>query len=122
MPPVGKSGAFTCTINSSTVTSLFSIKAITPSETSVKLCGAIFVAIPTAIPLAPFNRRFGIRVGSTVGSSNESSKFKLKSTVSLSISASISSAILRKRASVYRIAAGLSPSTDPKLPCPSTRG
>jgi len=36
--------------------------------------------------------------------------------------ASISSASLVRRTSVYRIAAALSPSIDPKLPCPSTSG
>ncbi len=45
-----------------------------------------------------------------------------KSTVSLSMSASISWAILSKRISVYRMAAALSPSTDPKLPWPSISG
>ena len=89
---------------------------------SERLCGGILVAIPTAIPDAPFTRRFGIRVGRTEGSVRESSKFGLKSTVSFSISASISSAIFLSLASVYLIAAGLSPSTDPKFPCPSTRG
>ena len=42
--------------------------------TSDKLCGGIFVAIPTAIPLAPLTKRFGTLVGITTGSLNESSK------------------------------------------------
>ena len=47
-----------------------------PFITSVKLCGAMFVAIPTAIPEAPFTNKFGIRVaGKTVGSYKVSSKF-----------------------------------------------
>ena len=91
-----------------------------PSITSVKLCGGILVAIPTAIPEVPFINKLGTRVGKTVGSFKVSSKFNCRSTVSLSISAIKSSEILRIRASVYLIAAGLSPSTDPKLPCPST--
>ena len=76
----------------------------------------MFVAIPTAIPAAPLTSKFGIRVGSTVGSSSESSKFGEKSTVSLSKSDNNSSAALLRRASVYLIAAGLSPSTEPKFP------
>ena len=71
-----------------------------PSITSVKLWGAMLVAIPTAIPEAPFNNKAGILVGNTVGSWSVSSKFKLKSTVSLSISANISSAIFCSLASV----------------------
>ena len=57
--------------------SLFSIYAIVPLITSVKLCGAILVAIPTAIPEPPLTNKFGIRVGKTVGSYNVSSKFNL---------------------------------------------
>ena len=47
--------------------------ATVPSITSVRLCGGILVAIPTAIPLAPFTNKFGILVGKTVGSIMESS-------------------------------------------------
>ena len=50
-----------------------SIKAVseleTPLETTPKrLCGGIFVAIPTAIPALPLTKRFGRREGKTVGS------------------------------------------------------
>ncbi len=76
----------------------------------------MFVAIPTAIPVVPFTRRFGNLAGSTVGSFSVSSKLGMKSTVSLSISAIISIEILESLASVYRMAAAPSPSTDPKLP------
>jgi hypothetical protein len=38
------------------------------SQTSPRLCGGIFVAMPTAMPSAPFTRRFGNFAGSTVGS------------------------------------------------------
>jgi hypothetical protein len=41
--------------------------------TSVKLCGGMFVAIPTAMPFAPLTIRFGMRVGSTAGSTVDSS-------------------------------------------------
>ena len=38
------------------------------SQTSLRLCGGILVAIPTAIPSDPLTRRFGNFDGSTVGS------------------------------------------------------
>ena len=71
------------------------------------------VAIPTAIPEPPFIKRLGILVGKTTGSSRVSSKFNCLSTVFLSISANKSSDIFCILASVYLIAAGLSPSIDP---------
>ena len=58
--------------------------------------------------------------GRTDGSHRDSSKFLTMSTVSFSISARRSDAILLRRASVYLMAAAESPSTEPKLPCPST--
>ena len=76
----------------------------------------MFVAIPTAIPVVPFTRRLGYLLGRTAGSFSVSSKFGVKSTVSFPISAVISIAIFVRRASVYRIAAAPSPSTDPKFP------
>ena len=59
-PPVGKSGPFITSIKSSSVTSSSSIIFIMPSITSFKLCGGIFVAIPTAIPDDPFTKSAGI--------------------------------------------------------------
>ena len=131
--PVGKSGPFTCSIYSS-----IEIEGIpdfsTPSSrirstcnriapaTSVRLCGGMRVAIPTAIPSLPLRSRFGKRAGRTDGSISESSKFGWKSTVFFSISSSMCFDILSRRLSVYRIAAGGSPSMEPKLPWPSTRG
>ena len=44
-----------------------------PSITSVRLWGAIFVAIPTAIPLDPLTSKFGNLDGKTVGSLSVSS-------------------------------------------------
>ena len=38
-----------------------------PFKTSLRLCGGIFVAIPTAIPEEPFTSKFGIFVGKTSG-------------------------------------------------------
>ena len=89
---------------------------------SVKLCGGIFVAIPTAIPITQFISKLGILVGRTVGSCFVVSKLSLKSTVSFSMSASINSANLVILASVYLYAAALSQSIEPKLPCPCTKG
>ena len=56
----------------------------------------------------------------TLGSVSESSKLFTMSTVSFSMSSIICSPILERRHSVYLMAAGESPSTDPKFPCPST--
>ena len=39
-----------------------------PSITSVRLCGGMLVAMPTAMPDEPLIRRFGTLAGSTVGS------------------------------------------------------
>ena len=89
-------------MRSSTVASGLSISMMSPSTTSVRLCGGMLVAMPTAMPDEPLTRRFGTRVGSTVGSRSDSSKFGMKSTVSLSMSARSSWAILASRASVYR--------------------
>ena len=71
--PVGKSGPFITSINSSIVVSGLSITFTIPSITSFKLCGGIFVAIPTAIPEEPFTNNAGILAGKTVGSCNLSS-------------------------------------------------
>ena len=83
---------------------------------SSRLWGGMRVAIPTAIPSLPLSRRFGRRAGRTVGSCSESSKFGWKATVSLSMSSSMWAAILPRRDSVYLIAAGGSPSMEPKFP------
>jgi len=69
-PPVGKSGPGTNFISCLVVAFGFSIKYFVAATTSLKLCGAIFVAIPTAIPVAPFTNRFGNAAGSTNGSAN----------------------------------------------------
>ena len=76
----------------------------------------MFVAIPTAIPLAPLSSRLGRRAGRTSGWLKESSKFGTMSTVSRSRSARSSREMGASRASVYLIAAGGSPSIEPKLP------
>ena len=117
---VGKSGPFIADIKSITSASGLSISIIVPSITSPKLWGGILVAIPTAIPDEPLTNKFGNLDGNTAGSFSSPSKFGIKSTVFLLISLSIWLAILFIFASVYLIAAALSPSTDPKLPWPST--
>ena len=40
---------------------------------SVRLCGGILVAMPTAMPVWPLTSRFGTLVGSTEGSDSDSS-------------------------------------------------
>ena len=83
----------------------------------------MLVAIPTAMPAEPFSSSCGIRAGSTVGSCWEPSKLSAKSTVSASMSSRRLSVVRAcNRDSVYRMAAGGSLSTEPKLPCPSIRG
>ena len=67
VPPVGKSGPDISLINSSIEIFGLLIKFMHPFKTSSKLCGGIFVAIPTAIPDDPFTRRLGILVGRTSG-------------------------------------------------------
>jgi len=72
-PPVGKSGPGKTSINSLVVTSGFSINRSIAATTSVRLCGGIFVAIPTAIPVVPLTNKLGKRAGKTTGSFSVSS-------------------------------------------------
>ena len=52
-----------------TSVAIFSIKfAIRPSITSPRLCGGMFVAIPTAMPVDPFTNKLGYLDGKTFGS------------------------------------------------------
>ncbi len=37
-------------------------------QISLRLCGGMFVAMPTAMPVLPLTSRFGTREGSTIGS------------------------------------------------------
>lgn len=50
-----------------------SISAMQALIDSLRLCGGMLVAMPTAIPAEPLTSRFGNRVGMTVGSSSFSS-------------------------------------------------
>ncbi len=91
MPAVGKSGPGMCCISSASVTSGSSSSARQALTTSVRLCGGMLVAMPTAMPVGAIDqqvrearrqhRRLGLR-------SRRSSA--TKSTVSLSMSASSS--------------------------------
>jgi len=72
-PPIGKSGPLIYLCSSNISKSGLSISAITALQISVKLCGGILVAIPTAIPEEPLISRLGIRAGNTSGSFRVSS-------------------------------------------------
>ena len=120
--PTPISGGFSGFLLSSPVSRITPICILIASVISLRLCGGIFVAMPTAIPSLPLSNRFGIPAGNTDGSFSESSKLGWKSTVFFSISARRLFANLSRRLSVYLIAAGGSPSILPKFPCPSTRG
>ena len=69
---VGKSGpgmrSMSASSSSSRVASGFSSAHSAPVETSRRLCGGMFVAMPTAMPTEPLTRRFGNRAGRTDGS------------------------------------------------------
>ena len=58
-PAVGKSGPLICFIKSFVSHSGLSISSTRPPTNSERLCGGIFVAIPTAIPSDPFTSKFG---------------------------------------------------------------
>ena len=49
------------------------MKATTASIVSRRLCGGMFVAMPTAMPDEPLTSRFGKRAGRTAGSWRDSS-------------------------------------------------
>ena len=65
---MGKSGAGTWAINSSTLHWGLSIRCSVALITSVMLWGGMRVAIPTAMPSEPLTSRFGKRAGRTSGS------------------------------------------------------
>ena len=69
-PPVGKSGPLTNESRSSPVASGFSMRCFTPLVISRRLCGGMFVVMPTAMPVAPLTSRFGSRAGRTSGCSS----------------------------------------------------
>ena len=67
-PPVGKSGPLTMVQRSSTEMRGLSMMATVASIISLRLCGGMFVVMPTAMPVEPFISRFGRAAGRTVGS------------------------------------------------------
>ena len=73
MPAVGKSGALTMLISDSMSISGSSSSANSAVQMSVRLCGGMLVAMPTAMPDEPLISRLGILVGSTSGSCSEPS-------------------------------------------------
>ena len=86
-------------------------------QTSLRLCGGMFVAMPTAIPDAPLTSRFGNCAGRTIGSSVGRGVVRPEVDRLLAeLAQQRPAAIGVRRHSVYRIAAGGSPSIEPKLP------
>ena len=73
IPAVGKSGAGMSSIRSSIVVSGLRSSARQPSTTSLRLCGGMLVAMPTAMPELPLTSRFGSFAGSSSGSFSEPS-------------------------------------------------
>ena len=71
--PVGKSGAGMYSIKSSMDRLSSASKALQASITSLRLCGGILVAMPTAMPEEPLTSKVGILAGSTKGSCSEPS-------------------------------------------------
>ena len=103
-PPVGKSGPgknFIISLKLACSGSKCSLNSQHKTFTiSLRLCGGILVAIPTAMPVLPLTNKFGKIDGSDKGSFKLSSKFGPQSTVSSSKSSSISSPSLCSLASV----------------------
>ena len=98
-PPVGKSGK---SWKSSPLRC-----AIQAEISSLKLCGRIFEAKPTAIPSVPCASKSGNLMGSVTGSSLRPSYERIHSVVFLL--KTTSSANFDRRASIYRAAAASSP-------------
>ncbi len=73
IPPPGKSGPLMCSISPARSISGFCMYALTAPIDSLRLCGGMLVAIPTAMPEEPLTSRFGKRAGSTSGSDCDSS-------------------------------------------------
>jgi len=77
VPPVGKSGPGMMRSMAASRSGIdacgCSIDQMTASTTSRRLCGGMFVAMPTAMPDEPLMRRLGMRAGRTTGSLSVSS-------------------------------------------------
>ena len=70
---VGKSGPGIISMISSISNSGLSTNAKQALTTSVRLCGGMLVAIPTAIPEDPLTSKLGILEGKTTGANSVSS-------------------------------------------------
>ncbi len=70
---MGRSGPGTNSISLSSEAFGWLINHLAAAITSPRLCGIMFVAIPTAIPDVPLTSRFGNAAGSTCGSWREPS-------------------------------------------------
>ena len=70
---VGKSGPWIFFMSCPSVASGLRMSSTVASTTSPRLCGGMFVAIPTAMPDEPLTSRFGNFAGSTIGSTSEPS-------------------------------------------------
>ena len=68
MPPPGKSGPGIIFKISLMLASGFSMSIQITSINSPRLCGGIFVVMPTAIPVEPFINKLGSAAGRTAGS------------------------------------------------------
>ncbi len=70
--PVGKSGPWIRSMSASSSSSFdasgFSRNHCAPAATSRRLCGGMFVAMPTAMPADPLTSRLGKRLGRIDGS------------------------------------------------------
>ncbi len=67
-PPVGRSGPGTCFISVSRSAPGYRMRWRAAAITSPRLCGGMFVAMPTAMPDAPLTSRFGKAAGRVTGS------------------------------------------------------
>src|SRR6056297_3685010 len=120
---VGKSGPLIILHKSFVSAFSFSTRKIKAFATSLKLCGGMEVAMPTAMPVVPLSRMLGRRAGIREGSSRVPSKLGTHSTVPCSSSSKKIFAYLDSLDSVYRMAAkDLGSLGSPQLPCPSTNG
>ena len=70
MPFVGKSGPLMYSMRSASSASGLSRMQMQASMTSRRLCGGMFVAMPTAMPDEPFSNKLGTFVGRTTGSAS----------------------------------------------------
>ena len=91
--------------------------------TSRRLCGGMFVAMPTAMPDEPLTTRFGMPAGSTVGSS--SAIVEVRDEVD-GVLVDVRQHLHRDRHQPRLRCSGTpprgSPSTEPKFPWPSISG